>query len=62
MIDQSEHAAWFMLHRIPEREIRLVNPMPMYAHSKGGKLCGWSPNMNLGPEHTDQKPKFYNLN
>eukprot|EP00973_Karenia_brevis_P086289 11965686-Karenia_brevis.AAC.1 len=28
MIDQSEHAAWPMLHSIPREELRLINPMP----------------------------------
>eukprot|EP00973_Karenia_brevis_P087086 12076937-Karenia_brevis.AAC.1 len=62
MIDQGEHVAWLMLHRIPRKEIRLINPMPMYAHFKGGKLCDSSPNMSLAPEHIDQKRKVYNLN
>eukprot|EP00973_Karenia_brevis_P077005 10692979-Karenia_brevis.AAC.1 len=62
MIDQSAHAAWLMLHSIPRKEIRLISPTPMYAHFQGGKLSLSSPNMNLGPEHVDQKRKFYNLN
>eukprot|EP00973_Karenia_brevis_P033986 4690256-Karenia_brevis.AAC.1 len=33
----------------------------MFAHFQGGKLCESSPNMNLGPDHIDQKRKFYNL-
>eukprot|EP00973_Karenia_brevis_P048425 6719912-Karenia_brevis.AAC.1 len=51
-----------MLHRIPRKEIRLITPMPMYAHFKGGKLCDSSPNMNLGPERIGQKRKFYKFN
>eukprot|EP00973_Karenia_brevis_P084139 11673995-Karenia_brevis.AAC.1 len=51
-----------MLHRIPRKEIRLINPMPMYVHFQGGELCDSSSNMNLGPEHIGQKRNIYNLN
>eukprot|EP00973_Karenia_brevis_P048759 6765133-Karenia_brevis.AAC.1 len=35
MINQSKHAAWLLLHRILRTEIRLVNPIPMFAHFQG---------------------------
>eukprot|EP00973_Karenia_brevis_P033827 4667565-Karenia_brevis.AAC.1 len=62
MIGQSQYAAWFMLSRIPRQEIRLINPMPMYAHLQGGKLCDSSSNINLGLENIGQKRNIYNRN